>query len=236
MSTTLQSRPVFLASAFRQVLPIMLGYAPVGFAYGVLAQKSGISDINTILMSLLVYAGSGQLIAVGLIAAAASPATIVATTFVVNLRHLLMSAALAPYLRKWSKTRLALFGGEMTDETFALHAGRFARGQTEPAETFSINLLAHSAWAGSTALGVGASTLITDVKPIGLDYALPTMFIALLIGQIKSRLHLAVALSAGILSTILSLAGLSQSHVLISTILAATIGLGAHTWISKRSS
>jgi 4-azaleucine resistance transporter AzlC len=236
MNTTFPSRPIFPVSAFRQVLPIMLGYAPVGFAYGVLAQKSGISDLNAILMSLLVYAGSGQLIAVGLIAAAASPATIVATTFVVNLRHLLMSAALAPYLRKWSKIKLALFGGQMTDETFALHAGRFVQGRTEPVETFTINILAHSAWAGSTALGVGASTLITDVKPIGLDYALPAMFIALLIGQIKSRLHLAVALSAGIFSTGLFLAGFAQSHILISTILAATIGLGAHTWISKRSS
>jgi 4-azaleucine resistance transporter AzlC len=85
-----------LASAFRQTLPIILGYVPVGFAYGVLAQKSGLSGINTLLMSLLVYAGSAQLIAVGLFAAGAAPLAIVATTFVVNLRHLLMSAPWRP--------------------------------------------------------------------------------------------------------------------------------------------
>ena len=71
-----------LVSAFRQTLPIILGYVPVGFAYGVLAQKSGLSGINTILMSLLVFAGSAQLIAVGLFAAGAAPLAIVATTFV----------------------------------------------------------------------------------------------------------------------------------------------------------
>lgn len=225
-----------LASAFRQSLPIILGYVPVGFAYGVLAQKSGLSGMNTLLMSLLVYAGSAQLIAVGLFAAGAAPLAIVATTFVVNLRHLLMSAALAPYLRSWSKTRLALFSYQMTDETFALHANRFAKSQTGPTETFGINVIAQSAWVGSTALGLAASTLITDIRPIGLDYALPAMFIALLLGQLKSRLHLAVALFAGVLSTMLMLAGLDQSHVLAATIVAATFGLGVHAWTSKQSS
>ena len=225
-----------LVSAFRQTLPIILGYVPVGFAYGVLAQKSGLSGINTILMSLLVFAGSAQLIAVGLFAAGAAPLAIVATTFVVNLRHLLMSAALAPFLRSWSKARLALFSYQMTDETFALHANRFAKGVTAPCETFGINVIAQSAWVGGTVLGLAASTLITDIRPIGLDYALPAMFIALLLGQLKSRQHLAVAVIAGVLSTILMLAGLQQSHVLAATIIAATIGLGVHAWTSKRSS
>ena len=225
-----------LASAFRQALPIILGYVPVGFAYGVLAQKSGLSGLNTMLMSVLVFAGSAQLIAVGLFAAAANPLAIVATTFVVNLRHLLMSAALAPFLRTWSKTRLALFAYQLTDETFALHANRFAKDETGAVETFGINVIAQSAWVGGTALGLAASTLITDIRPIGLDYALPAMFIALLLGQLKSRLHLAVSLAAGLLSTALMLAGLGQSHVLAATIIAATIGLGAHAWTSRRSS
>lgn len=225
-----------LASAFRQALPIVLGYVPVGFAYGVLAQKSGLSGVNTVLMSVLVFAGSAQLIAVGLFAALASPLTIVATTFIVNLRHLLMSASLAPYLSSWSKTRLTLFAYQLTDETFALHAGRFAKGNTLPAETFGINVIAQSAWVGGTVLGLAASTLITDIRPIGLDYALPAMFIALLLGQIKSRLHVFVAVATGVLSTALLLAGLSQTHVLAATILGATLGLGVHKWTSTPSS
>ncbi|GAB1411012.1 AzlC family ABC transporter permease [Desulfovibrionales bacterium] len=238
------SRPISVRSglntAFQQTLPIILGYVPVGFAYGVLAQKSGLSGINTVLMSILVFAGSGQLIAVGLFAGLASPLTIVMTTFIVNLRHLLMSAALAPYLNSWSKTRLALFAAQMTDETFALHAGRFARGEHKHehgcTETFGINVIAHSAWVGGTALGLAASTLITDIKPIGLDYALAAMFIALLIGQSKTRVHVLVGIVAGALSTVLLQAGLTQAHVLAATIISATFGLGVLVWTSKRSS
>jgi predicted branched-subunit amino acid permease len=124
----------------------------------------------------------------------------------------------------------------MTDETFALHAGRFARGETGTGETYGINVIAQSAWVGGTVLGLAASTLITDIRPIGLDYALPAMFIALLLGQLKSRRHLAVAVIAGLLSTALMLAGLDQSHVLTATIIAATIGLGVHAWTSSQSS
>ncbi|NLY40852.1 MAG: AzlC family ABC transporter permease [Desulfovibrionales bacterium] len=225
-----------LGAAFQQTLPIILGYVPVGFAYGVLAQKSGLSGINTVLMSILVFAGSGQLIAVGLFAALANPLTIIMTTFIVNLRHLLMSAALAPYLNSWSKTRLALFAAQMTDETFALHVGRFAKGQLGQRQTFGINVIAHSAWVGGTVLGLAASTLITDIKPIGLDYALAAMFIALLIGQSKSRLHVLVGIVAGVLSTVLLQAGLTQAHVLTATIISATFGLGVYVWTSKRSS
>ena len=103
----------------------MLGYVPVGFAYGVLARKAGISGINTVLMSLLVYAGSAQLIAVGLFAASTSALSIIITTFVVNLRHLLMASAIAPYLKRWRKYELAAFAYELTDETFAVHSAQF---------------------------------------------------------------------------------------------------------------
>lgn len=229
-------RPIHpLRAAFQQALPIILGYVPVGFAYGVLAQKSGISGLNTVLMSILVFAGSAQFIAVGLIAQAATPLTIVLTTFIVNLRHLLMSAALAPYLSAWSRTRLALFAAQMTDETFALHIGRFARGGASVTETFGINVIAQSAWVGGSVLGLAASQLITDIKPIGLDYALPAMFVALLLGQCKSRLHVFVAVAAGLVSTLFLLSGLKQSHVLLATTLAASLGLGVHSWTSKQS-
>ncbi len=76
-----------------QAVPIVLGYIPVGFAYGVLAQKAGLSAFNTLLMSIIVYAGSAQLIAVGLVSSGLAPLSIIITTFIVNLRHMLMSAA-----------------------------------------------------------------------------------------------------------------------------------------------
>ena len=118
-------------SGVRQALPIVLGYIPVGFAYGVLAKKSGLGLFNCVAMSVIVFAGSAQLIGAGLFGAAASPFTLVFTTFVVNLRHLLMSAALAPKLKGWHKWQIALFGYELTDETFALHSMRMANRTPE---------------------------------------------------------------------------------------------------------
>ncbi len=213
-----------LMSAFRQALPIVLGYLPVGFAYGVLARKSGISIDNTVLMSIIVFAGSAQFIAVGLIASGASALSVIITTFIVNLRHLLMSAALSPYLKKWSKLQLAAFTFQLTDESFAVHSTRFARGDTDKGETYLINCIAQLAWVGGTVLGIFSSTLITDVRPMGLDYALPAMFIALLIFQIKDRSHVVVGLVTGLLSTALALGGAGQWNVIIATLIGASLG------------
>ncbi|GAU09667.1 AzlC family ABC transporter permease [Desulfoplanes formicivorans] len=227
-----ESMRIFI-NAFKQTAPIVMGYIPVGFAYGVLAQKVGLSPLNTLLMSVMVFAGSAQLIAVGLMAAGVPPLSVIVTTFVVNLRHLLMSASLSPHLRSWKKWQLALFAFELTDETFALHSTRYFQGKQLKSETFCINVIAQLAWVLGTWLGMVASTLITDVKPIGLDYALPAMFIALLVAQIKEPMHVLVALIAGILSVVLALVGLDHFHVILATVVAATLGLGVETWIRK---
>ncbi|HET6346167.1 MAG TPA: AzlC family ABC transporter permease, partial [Myxococcota bacterium] len=85
-----------ILTGLKKVGPMALGYAPIGFAVGALSRGAGMSPLNTLLMSLLVYAGSSQLIATQLLVLEASPVSVIATTFVVNLRHLLMASALAP--------------------------------------------------------------------------------------------------------------------------------------------
>lgn len=221
-----------LLSAFKQALPIVLGFLPVGFAYGVLARKAGISIDNTVLMSLIVFAGSAQFIAVGLLASGASALSVIITTFIVNLRHLLMSAALSPYLKKWSKLEIALLGFQLTDETFAVHSTRFSSGDMHKGETFLINSIAQAAWVGGTVLGIFSSTLINDVKPMGLDYALPAMFIALLIFQLKDKSHVIVGLITGLLSTALALSGVGQWNIIIATLIGTTLG-AAIKWGNK---
>lgn len=211
-------------SGVRQALPIVMGYLPVGFAYGVLARKVGLSEWNTVLMSVFVYAGSAQFIAVSLLAAAASPVSIVLTTFIVNLRHLLMAAALAPHLRGWSRLRQALFAFELTDESFALHARRFPEGRTGAAETYALNATAQFSWIVGAILGIYSSNLIGDVKPLGLDYALAAMFIALLVGQVRSNLHVVIAIISAALSIGFMLGGAGQWNVILATVCGATLG------------
>lgn len=217
----------------KQTLPIVLGYIPVGFAYGVLAKKTGLSDLNTLLMSIIVFAGSAQLIAVGLLGAGASFLSVVLTTFIVNLRHLLMSASLAPYLRKWTKLEMAAMTFQLTDETFALHAMRFGRSETDKAETFVINAVAQLSWISGTWLGLVSSRLISDVRPFGLDFALPAMFAALLVAQVKDVSHILVALFSGGLAVLLLCLGIDQWYVMLATVAGATLGLGVSAWTSK---
>jgi 4-azaleucine resistance transporter AzlC len=223
-------------SGMLRAAPIMLGYLPVGFAYGVLAQKAGISPLNTILMSVLVYAGASQLIAVGLFAAQASPLSIIITTFAVNLRHMIMASALAPFLKRWRKLELALFAYELTDETFALHSTHFPVGIPSKAEVFATNLTAQISWIIGTILGLVAGQLITDIKPLALDYALPAMFIALLALQIKNRIQLIVAVVTGLLAVVLGQTALKHWNVIVAALVGATVGVILEQWTKPSSS
>ena len=220
--------------------PIVLGYLTIGFAYGVLATNAGLSARNVVLMSLLVYAGASQFIAAGLFAAGASPASIVLTTFVSNLRHLLMTASLAPHLSGWRWPRLALFGYQVTDETFAVHAARLGSERVRPVEAFSLNVVAQAAWVSGSWLGVLGGQVLPDPRPWGLDYALPALFVALLVLQIRTAgktaadepnvasartsLHLTVAGVSGVSAVLLSLLGMDPWSVILATLLGATLG------------
>ncbi len=234
--TALRYRKSAIWNGVRQALPIVLGYIPVGFAYGVLAQKGGLGLMNTVAMSVIVFAGSAQLIGAGLFAAAASPFSLIFTTFVVNLRHLLMSAALAPKLKGWRKWQIALFGYELTDETFALHSMRMTGQRPPKIETFAINITAQSSWVAGSMFGYLAGGQIADVRPVGLDFALPAMFIALLVPQVVKPLYMMMAVLAGGISVTLYVLGFSQSHVIIATIVAATVGAGVEQWTKNLSS
>ena len=235
-----------------QGLPIVLGYVPIGFAYGVLALNSGLSPRNTVLMSLLVYAGASQFIAAGLFAAGVSPLSIVLTTFVANLRHLLMTASLAPHVREWPRPLLPLFAYHVTDETFAVHTASFAAGASSPDDepvssgeparvglhrgaAFCVNVMAQAAWVTGSWLGVVGGQYIPDPRPWGLDYALPALFTALLVMQIRDRVQLGVALITGALAVGLTLLGLDQWAVILATVLGATLAVMWEQWTKTSS-
>jgi predicted branched-subunit amino acid permease len=161
---------------------------------------------------------------------------VIITTFVVNLRHLLMSAALSPFLKRWRKWELAAFAYELTDETFAVHSARFASAGANKAEALATNLTVQASWILGSWLGVMAGQLIGDARPLALDYALPAMFIALLVVQIKDRVQIGAAMFSGIMSSVLLLAGLNQWNVIVATLMGATAGVVLERWIKPSSS
>jgi 4-azaleucine resistance transporter AzlC len=221
-------------SALAPALPVVMGYLPIGFAFGVLAAGAGVSPLNSVLMSLIVFAGSAQLMAVGFISQGMNPWAIVASTFIINLRHLLMSASLSRYMHAWSKPQVAAFAFELTDETFGVHSLRFEQGDTHAGRALRINLVCQLAWIGGTLLGVLAGGLIEDVRPLGLDYALPAMFIALLVLQLRGKMYTWVAIGAGALSLLIWIGGLTQWNVILAAVAAAGVAAGVETWRKTR--
>ena len=219
-------------SALRAVLtgvergyPIFLGYVPLGFAYGVLAVQNGIPAVYAVLFSLLVYAGAGQFIAVGMWGAGASVFSIVFTTFVINLRHLLMPAAVAPWFAPFTRLQQTVIGWGLTDEVFAMHSMAMATGETARLPlVYAANFTSHSGWILGTFIGAVAEDFLPDPQRFGLDYALPAMFLALLIPQCKERLYTLAALLAAFLSVALALCGTGRWNVIIASVITSTIG------------
>jgi len=209
-----------------RAVPIMLGYLPIGLAFGVLASTAGLSIYSAVAMSVFVFAGSSQLISVGLIDTGAGVAAITMTVFLVNLRHMLMSAYLAPHLGRLKTWQQVLFSYEITDESFAVHSAYFRKQGAPPAaQLYAVNVSAHLAWIIGTILGAWLGVYLTfDIQAYGVDYALPAMFIALLVMQIENVRHVAIALLAAFLGLTLYLAGMNQLYIILATVIAATVG------------
>lgn len=202
--------------------PVCLGFVPIGMALGVLARQAGFTPLDIGLMSLLVFAGSAQFIAVALIGAGAAPAAIILTTLIVNIRHLLMSSALAVHLRGASKGFLLLFGYGVTDESFAINMARFRDGWDHH-RALVVNQLTNATWIVATTLGALVGSLI-PTGAFGIGFALPAMFIALLVYQLQSRIHAITAIIAVFVSTLYSIALPGDGHSITGAVIAATCG------------
>ncbi len=220
---------------FKRALPIVLGYVPVAFAFGVLAVKNDISPALTILMSVIVFAGSGQFVAVSLWGAGVGAVSVILTVFIINLRHLLMSASLATHMQGTKRWQRFLLGIQLTDETFGVHSTAFQKGWARSLTTLYVcNSTAQISWVLGTVIGVFFGSLIEDVRPLGLDYALTAMFLALFIPQCSTRLHVLVGIFAGISSIALKLLGLGRWNVILATVLAASLGLCLLLWQTNK--
>jgi len=204
--------------------PICLGYLPIGMAFGVLAQKSGLTPLQIGLMSIIVFAGSAQFIAVSMLASGASALAIIATTFVVNLRHVLMSSALAVYLRAAHRGLLALFAYGVTDESFAVNLPRFNAHTWSLPRALVVNHAANLTWFVSTVAGGIGGRFIPE-GALGIDYALVAMFICLLVYQIRKRIHLLAAAIAGLTAVGLALVVPGNTYIVIASTVAATVGV-----------
>ncbi len=221
-------KPYFPHSALREGMvaawPVCLGYFAIGLALGVLAQKAGLAPWQIGLMSLLVFAGSSQFIAVSMLAGGASAASIILTALIVNLRHLLMSSALSVHLKRLDRRLIPLFAYGVTDESFAVNMTRFREGDWDWQRSLWVNHTANLAWVVSTVLG-GVSGQFVPPGAFGLDFAPPAMFIGLLLFQLKGYEYLFVATFAGLLAVLISLITGGFLHILTGALIATLAGV-----------
>jgi predicted branched-subunit amino acid permease len=148
---------------------------------------------------------------------------IVLTTFMVNLRHLLMSSSHAVYLLRLGRGWLSLFAYGVTDESFAINLTRFRLGTWHWQQALVVNQIANAAWVGSSLLGGVAGQFIPS-GAFGIDYALIAMFLCLLVFQLRGGLYAVTAAAAGVLAVVLALLLPGNLHIIIASVLAATLG------------
>ena len=191
-------RSQFLAG-IRAELPIVLGVLPFGLIYGVLAISAGLTPLLAIASSMIVFAGSAQFIGAQLIGAGAPALVIWATTFIVNLRHLLYSAALSPYTAHLPRRWQLLLGYLLTDEAYVVTALHYDRDHT-PLENrhwfwLGAGITLWVSWQLSTLTGVIFGTQVP--ASWSLDFTLALTFIGMVVPLCKYRPNLAAALIAG---------------------------------------
>ena len=213
-------------------VPLLIGVFPFGLIYGALALDAGLTPTAAQAMSSIVFAGSSQFVASQLLREATPGFVIVLTIAVVNLRHMLYSASLAPYVAALSPRWKVLLSYLLTDEAYAPTILRYERtGITPYAHWFWLGagLALWVTWQISTALGVLLGAAIPESW--SLDFALPLTFIAMIVPALRNRPAIAAALSAGAVAVL----AIPLPYQL-GLILAALVGIVVGTLLEGRTS
>lgn len=164
----------------KSALPVILGFVPVGIAYAVMAHDAGFSVLETVMMSLLVFAGASQMMAVGMYAQGAGLVAIITAAFIINLRHVIMSTCV---FNRMGNTPLALriiSSAGVTDETFAIFTTSDEKRCT-PAFFLGLVSVAYLSWAAGSLIGALASGALPPLVSASLGIAMHAMFIGLLV-------------------------------------------------------
>ena len=177
-------------AAFPYTVPVLTGYLFIGIAFGVMFQEKGYNFLWAALMSLLVYAGSGQYLAVNFFAPGVSFVQVIFMTFMVNVRHIFYGLSLLERFADMGKRRLYMIFS-LTDETYSLYfVTRVPKGVDEKKFLLAIALLDQSYWIIGSVIGALAGSMI-PFDATGIDFAMTALFLVIFVEQwMSSRQHL----------------------------------------------
>lgn len=215
----------------RALLPMHLGVAPFGVIYGVIALQGGISPWAAVAMSSIVFAGSAQFLLAQLISGGAPFLLATGAVGLINLRHALYSASVAPILAHLPLRWKFLLSYLLTDEAYAAAVPHLLHESRAAVAHWILLGSGFALWAGwqlATIAGVMLGARLPD--DLGLDFALPLTFIAIVVPMLSDRARIAAALAAGLMAVLL--AGMPWKVGLFG---AALVGLAVGYTLSRRS-
>lgn len=190
----------------RDTIPMIIGAVPFGIIFGALAVNAGLTVWGALGFSLFVFAGSAQFVAVGLMGQGAGLIVIVLTTFVVNARHALYGASLAPYMKHLSQAWLLPLAFWLTDETYATVIGRWSdttdRSPYKAWYHLGSSVLMYTNWQLCTIIGIVAGSQFQNAAAWGLDVAMTVTFLGIIVPMIVNRPMLLCAVAAGVTAVI----------------------------------
>lgn len=208
--------------ALKDGVPLGVSVGIYGFVLGVLGNQMGLNWLQMFLMSTIVLAGSAQFVALPMIATGVNPLIIILTTFIVNLRHALMSISLIPYLQGASGKVIAILMYGLTDESYAQFVSKRDRRTKGYLLGAGLNIWIY--WNITTVLGVLIGGMIADPIKYGFDFAFIAVFIGLIMNQLKDKILAIAAITSIILSLIFSYLIPGKWYIIIASVLASIIG------------
>lgn len=207
-------------------MPIVLGYFPIAMAFGLLSKNTLLSLKDTSLLSLIVYAGASQFMALDLISAGVNGSSIILAIFLLNIRHVMMSASLSVEFKNIPKKFLPLLGAGITDETFSVVS--FNKDKIDLTYVSTIFLLSYVSWNVGTVIGYFVGEILPQSLQSSLSIGLYAMFAALLFPEIKkSRNTLFLSLISATVYAIIYYLDIFTSgwDIIIAIVIASTLGV-----------
>lgn len=201
------SRRAELREGLKATLPFIVGAAPFGIIFGALATAQGLSFLETMSLSLFVFSGSAQFVAISLLAVGAGPWIIWLATLILNLRHTLYAATLVGYVRHLSLPWRFILSAGLTDETFAAMEDRYHRlgvSQNSHWAFLSSILGMHLNWNCWTAIGILVGRQIDGLAGSGLEFAAIATFIGMVVQKLRTPGSQVAAATAGIMAALLA--------------------------------
>ena len=214
-----------LRIAFLDTVPVMTGYVFLGFGFGILMQNCGYGVLWSGTMSLFIYAGSMQYVAVSLFTSGASLLTAAVTAFMVNARHLFYGISMVDAYKGMGRKKPYLIFG-LTDETYSLVSQlQLPQGVSRSGYCFLVTLFDHCYWVAGTVLGALAGTLL-PINYEGVDFALTALFVTIFVEQwLSTKNHWPAIIGVAVTALCLILFGTEIFLIPSMLIIAASLTL-----------